>query len=116
MSLDAETLFTIASCITGLLGVFLLLIWVQERAVRALAWWGAAYLMGGSAVTLWGAQSTLPFITPEMPNVLLFIACGLIWNGTRLFHGRPVLPGALFGGAIVWLIATNMAVSCCPRW
>ena len=106
MSLDTETLFTIASCITGLLGVFLLLVWVQERAVRALAWWGVAYLLGGSGVALWGAQSTLPFITPEMPNALLFTACGMIWNGARLFHGRPALPGALFGGAIVWLIVT----------
>lgn len=41
----------------------------------------------------------------EVPNALLFIACGLIWNGARLFHGRSMLPGALFAGAIVWLAA-----------
>ena len=56
MLLDTPTLFTVATCVTGLLGIFLLVIWVQERSIRALAWWGAAYLMGASAVALWGAQ------------------------------------------------------------
>lgn len=105
MSLDTQTLFTVATCITGLLGVFLLVVWVQERSVRALAWWGAAYLMGGSAVALWGAQGRVPYLTPDMPNALLFGACGMIWTGARLFHGRTILPGALFAGATAWLIA-----------
>jgi hypothetical protein len=105
MSLDTQTLFTVATCITALLGVFLLVVWVQERSVRALAWWGAAYLMGGSAVALWGAQGRVPYMTADMPNALLFAACGMIWTGARLFHGRNILPGALLCGATVWLIA-----------
>ncbi len=40
-----------------------------------------------------------------MPNALLFIACGMIWSGARLFHGRAVLSGALFSGAVVWFVA-----------
>jgi len=95
--------------ITGLLGVFLLVLWLQERSMRAMAWWGGAYVMGACAVTLWGAQGSAngpyPFITPEMPNAFLFIACGMIWSGARLFHGRVVLPGALFSGAVAWFLA-----------
>ena len=64
MALDITTLFTLATCITALLGVFLLAVWAQDRSIRALAWWGAAYLIGGSAVTLWGSQGLLPFVTP----------------------------------------------------
>ena len=60
MVLDQATLLAVATAITGLLGVFLLLLWLQERGVRALAWWGGAYLMGVSAVTLWGAQGFGP--------------------------------------------------------
>jgi hypothetical protein len=38
--LDFTTLIISGTCITALLGLFLLLAWVQER-IRALAWWGA---------------------------------------------------------------------------
>lgn len=107
MLLDTQTLFTVATCIAGLLGLFLVAVWWQERSVRALAWWGAAYLMGASAVGLWGTQGVTPLIaiSPEIPNALLFTSAGLIWSGARLFHGRPVLPGALFAGATLWVFA-----------
>ena len=107
MPLDTQTLFTVATCIAGLLGLFLVAVWLQERGVRALAWWGAAYLMGASAVGLWGTQGTIPLIaiSPEIPNALLFTSAGMIWSGARLFHGRPVLPGALFAGATLWVFA-----------
>ena len=108
MALDSPTLFTLATWITGLLGVFLVVLWMQERHVRALAWWGVAYLVGASAVTFWGTQDALP-IPPELPNALLFIACGMVWTGARLFHGRPILPGALFAGAVVWFVAMQYA-------
>jgi hypothetical protein len=77
---------------------------VQERGTRALAWWGAAYLMGGWAVGLWAAQDAAPMVQ-ALPNALLFIACGMIWNGARIFHGRAVLSLPLCAGAIVWIIA-----------
>jgi diguanylate cyclase (GGDEF)-like protein len=107
MVLDSSTLFTIATGITGLLGVFLVVLWVQERSSRALAWWGAAYLMGASSVMLWDARDSLTYVTPETPSALLFIACGMIWNGARLFHGREILPGSMFAGALVWLVAVQ---------
>jgi diguanylate cyclase (GGDEF)-like protein len=102
MIFDQATLFTVATSITGLLGVFMLLLWLQERNMRALAWWGAAYLVGACAVALWGTSTLVP---PELPNAFLFIACGMIWNGARVFHGRPVLGGALFAGAAAWCFA-----------
>ncbi len=108
MALDFPTLFTLGTCITGLLGVFLVVLWMQEPAVRALAWWGAAYLVGASAVTFWTTQEVLA-IPAELPNALLFVACGMIWTGARLFHGRPILPGALFTGAVVWFVAMQYA-------
>jgi diguanylate cyclase (GGDEF)-like protein len=109
MVLDSATLFTVATGVTGLLGIFLVVLWLQERSVRALAWWGAAYLMGASAVTLWGAQGWIAFMTSELSNALLFLACGMVWTGARLFQGRPVLPGALLAGAAIWLLAMQFA-------
>ena len=113
MLLDTPTLFTVATCVTGLLGMFLLVLWVQERSIRALAWWGAAYLIGGSAVALWGLQgnghASLPMLTPDVPYALLFVSCGLIWNGARLFQGRSALPGGLLAGAIIWFAAVQVS-------
>lgn len=105
ITLDMSTLFVVATCVTALLGLFLLLAWMQER-VRALAWWGAAYLIGGLAVAMWSIE---PLISPPLPtgiaNALLFIACGMIWSAARLFHGHRVLWGSMFVGATVWLIS-----------
>ena len=109
MILDSSTLFTIATGITGLLGVFLVVLWLQERSSRALAWWGVAYLMGASSVMLWDVRDSLTYLTPETPSALLFIACGMIWSGARLFHGREILPGSMFAGALVWLVAVQSA-------
>jgi peptidoglycan biosynthesis protein MviN/MurJ (putative lipid II flippase) len=100
MVLDQATLFAVATSITGLLGIFLLLLWLQERGMRAMAWWGGAYLMGACAVTLWGTQGPAEdtLVPADMANAFLFLACGMIWNGARLFHGRRVLPLALVAG------------------
>ena len=51
-SLDMPTLSLVAVCIAGLLGLFLIIDWMQQRNVRALAWWGSAYLIGASAMAL----------------------------------------------------------------
>src|SRR5688572_28777296 len=107
IALDVTTLFVVATCVTGLLGLLLLFAWVQDR-VRALAWWGTAYLVGGFAVVIWSIES---HISPPLPvgtaNALLFLACGMIWNAARLFHGRPVLWGAMATGATLWLVASR---------
>jgi diguanylate cyclase (GGDEF)-like protein len=41
-------------------------------------------------------------------NALLFLACGVIWSGARLFHGREVLPIWMFAGAMAWLTALTV--------
>src|SRR3984885_12961809 len=102
-SLDIGTLLVIATCVTALLGLFLLFAWVQER-ITALAWWGIAYLIGGFSGALWRLGDTVP-VPPGIAGVLLFIAVGMIWSAARLFHGRPVRWGAMCFGAVVWAAA-----------
>jgi diguanylate cyclase (GGDEF)-like protein len=104
-TLDASTLFVVATCTTALLGLFLLFAWMQDR-ISALAWWGAAYLVGGFSVAIWSVDR---LISPPVPvgfaNALLFVACGMMWNAARVFHGRTVLWGGMVAGASVWLVA-----------
>src|SRR5437868_14661080 len=91
ITLDITTFFVIATCITALLGLLLLVAWAQER-IRALAWWGSAYLVGGFSVAVWSLE---PLFSPPLPsglaNALVFVACGMIWSAARLFHGRDVV-------------------------
>ena len=101
--LDIPTLSFVAISLAALLGWFLILSWLQERDVRALAWWGAAYLIGASSVALWTVPGPFLPVPQEIPATLTFLACGMIWNGVRLFQGRRILPLAIIGGAMIWL-------------
>jgi diguanylate cyclase (GGDEF)-like protein len=109
IALDVTTLVVSGTCITVLLGLFLLSAWAQER-IRALAWWGIAYLLGGFSVAVWSVEN---LISPPLPfgtaNALLFLSCGMIWTAARIFHGRPVLWGAMAAGAAIWLAGCTMA-------
>ncbi len=105
-SLDVGTLFVIAICVTALLGLFLLFAWTQER-IRALAWWGAAYLAGGASGGLWRFGDLIaPGLPASVATALLFVAVGMIWSAARLFHGRPVRWVAMVFGAAFWLGAS----------
>jgi diguanylate cyclase (GGDEF)-like protein len=105
VSLDFGTLFVIAICVTSLLGLFLLFAWTQER-IRALAWWGVAYLLGGGSGALWRLGDSIVPVPANLSTILLFVALGMIWSGARLFHGRPVRWVATLFGAGFWLLAS----------
>jgi diguanylate cyclase (GGDEF)-like protein len=110
MFLDVPTLFIVSTCIAGLLGLILFFAWIQDRSIRALAWWGAAYMLGGVGVAIWIAESALmsqPF-TYGISNALLFAACGTIWTGARLFYAREIRPLALCAGAAIWIVACQI--------
>ena len=102
MSLDSITLYIVAAMVAALLGAMLLFFGSQEKN-PALTWWGTAYLLGAASVALWTtASSTLGATLSLALNAIGFIACGMVWNAARVFHGRkPNLPG-LVVGAIAW--------------
>jgi len=108
--LDVPTLAFVAICIAAMMGLFLIFTWLQQRNVRALAWWGSAYLIGAASMALWTAPTPLYRLPSDIPAAMMFIACGMIWNGVRLFHGRRVLLLASFAGALVWLIASRLPI------
>jgi diguanylate cyclase (GGDEF)-like protein len=102
--LDGPTLAFVTVCIVALLGLFLILAWLQQRDMRALAWWGAAYLIGASSLALWAEPRPWIVVPAAIPFALIFFACGMIWNGMRLFRNRRILPVAPVAGAVVWLV------------
>ena len=108
LSLDGPTLSFVAACLAGLMGLLLISAWLQQRSVSALAWWGSAYLLGASSLALWGAPTPLFKLPSEVALALMFVACGMIWNGVRLFQCRRLWPLPMFAGAVVWLIVCQL--------
>jgi diguanylate cyclase (GGDEF)-like protein len=105
MSLDTSTLYLVATMVAALLGAMLLYFGRQEH-ISALRWWGAAYLLGAASVALSTlASNAFGEILSLASNAFGFVACGMVWSASRVFHGRkPNLPGLALG-AIAWIAA-----------
>src|SRR5580698_9615798 len=105
MSLDTSTLYIVATMVAAMLGAMLLFFGSQEN-IPALKWWGTAYLLGAASVALETlAGGSLGAMLSLALNAVGFVACGMVWNASRVFHGRkPNLPGLVLG-AIAWIAA-----------
>src|SRR3981081_3881350 len=103
MLLDTTTLYLVATMVAAMLGAMLLFFGRQEN-IAALKWWGTAYLLGAASVALWTlASNTLGPMLLLALNAVGFVACGMVWNAARVFHGRkPNLPGLVLG-ALTWV-------------
>src|SRR6266481_2982218 len=105
MLLDTSTLYLVATMVAAMLGAMLLFFGRQEN-IPALKWWGTAYLLGAASIALWTfAGNAFGEMFSLALSALGFVACGMVWNASRVFHGRnPNLPG-LFLGALAWVVA-----------
>src|SRR5437762_5392455 len=108
MSLDSVTLYCVATMVAALLGLMLLFFGKHENNA-ALKWWGTAYLLGAASVALWTlASGTLGEMLSLALNAVGFVACGMVWNAARVFHGRkPNLTGLVLG-ALAWVAAVTL--------
>jgi diguanylate cyclase (GGDEF)-like protein len=109
MSFDTSTLYLFATMVAGMLGAMLVLFGKQDN-IPALKWWGSAYLLGAASVAIWtigGAQLGEPLLLAL--HAVGFMACGMVWNASRVFHGRnPNLLGLVLG-AVAW-VGTMLAL------
>jgi diguanylate cyclase (GGDEF)-like protein len=105
LSLDISTLYLAATLAAALLGAMLLFLWRQEK-IAALGWWGAAYVLGAASVALWSVGgSDLGWELSLAVNAVGFIACGLVWDAARVFHGRPANWIGVIAGPALWIVA-----------
>jgi diguanylate cyclase (GGDEF)-like protein len=109
MSLDVNTLFMVTIYVEAILGLLLLFAWVQNIAIKAVAWWGFAHLIRAASVVLFGMYGSAPdLITIDLANALLFTAFAVTWTGARVFDGRPAEPVYLVTGAVLWLLVCRL--------
>jgi diguanylate cyclase (GGDEF)-like protein len=91
MQLDVHTLSLATVFVMALLGVLLAFAGMQNRTVRAPAFWGAAYVAGAVAVGLIAARGSIPnWLSINIANALALVSLGLVWVGMRVFDRRPV--------------------------
>jgi diguanylate cyclase (GGDEF)-like protein len=110
MSLDVNTLFRLTVNVEAMLGLLLLLAWIQNTRIRAVAWWAVAHLMRSASIVLYGQYGSLPdLLTIDLANAILFSSFGVTWIGARVFNGRAPLPGSLLAGAALWMLACQLA-------
>src|SRR5665213_3022485 len=111
MNLDVNTLFTVTIYVEAILGLLLLFAWVQNTAIRAVAWWGFAHLIRAASIVLFGMYGSAPdLVTIDFANALLFTAYAVTWTGARVFDGRPVEPVYMVTGAVLWLLVCRLPV------
>ncbi len=111
MHLDVNTLFLVTVYVEAILGLLLLFAWAQNSSITAVAWWGFAHLLRAGSVMLFGWYGAVPdLISIDLANAILFTAFALTWTGARVFDHRRPQPVLLFGGAVVWLIASRIPV------
>ena len=100
MTLDVHTLFLVTVYVEAILGLMLLFVWAQNMALRAVCWWGFAYLIRLVSICLFGMYGEVPdVVSIDLANALLFTAYAATWTGARVFDSRPVEPDYLVTGA-----------------
>src|SRR5262249_44194954 len=110
MSIDLKTLFLLTVHVEAMLGLLLLLVWIQGRATVAIAWWGFAHLLRSASIALYGMYgSALDLVSIGVADALLFSSYAVTWTGARIFNGRKALPGSLLAGATLWLFACQFS-------
>jgi diguanylate cyclase (GGDEF)-like protein len=110
MTVDVSTLFLVTIYVETILGLLLLFVWVQNVAITAVAWWGAAHLLRATSILLFGFYGTVPdILSIDLANVALLSSFAVTWSGARAFDGRPVLPFYALYGAFVWICLTHIA-------
>ena len=97
--------------VEAILGLLLLFAWVQNTAIKAVAWWGFAHIVRAGSIMLFGMYGAVPdFVSIDAANALLFTAFAITWTGARVFDGRPVEPVYLVTGAVLWLLVCRLPV------
>ena len=106
MSLDIDTLFLTTVFSSAVAAGLLLLTWLQNRNVVALALWGAGFALGAGGLALITSRGLIPDLwSIVIGNAVLVAAYGVGWLGARKFEGRTLIVPAALAGTAIWLVA-----------
>ena len=96
MSLDSITLYFVATHGRGAAGGHAAVLWPAGEQFRAEMVGRRLSARRGVSVGVWAVAGNMLGETLSLAlNAVGFLACGMVWNASRVFHGRkPNFPGA----------------------
>jgi diguanylate cyclase (GGDEF)-like protein len=107
--LYVPTIYVLMLSVMVLLGALTFFAWLQNRAIRALAWWGGAVLVMATALGLLCLRGVIADVySVDLAYVVLFTACALMLEGARCFEGKRPSPAVLLAGALAWIAACQI--------
>ncbi|MEH2510949.1 diguanylate cyclase (GGDEF)-like protein [Nitrobacteraceae bacterium AZCC 1564] len=103
------TIYVLMLSVMVLLGALTFFAWLQNRAIRALAWWSGAVLVMAAAIGLLCFRGVIPDVySVDLAYVVLFTGCALMLEGARCFEGERPSPVVLLAGVLVWIAACQI--------
>jgi hypothetical protein len=112
MALEIKTLYLVSISVGVLIGLLLLIAWLQQRSLTALAWWGGAMVLVGVGLALIGARGLIHHVhSIAIGNALIALAVAAIWTDSACRAQsvlvrtvrRPYLARGLPGPILLWL-------------
>ena len=98
MELEIKTLYQVSISVGVLIGLLFLIVWLQHRAVTALAWWGGAMVLVGVGLALIGLRGAIHHVQSiAIGNAVIAVAVAAIWTGAR-----AGVPQSALGRAVRW--------------
>ncbi|MFC7551431.1 hypothetical protein ACFQU7_02600 [Pseudoroseomonas wenyumeiae] len=106
MQLHIPTLLVVSTLLAITLGVMWLFLARGGSRVGGLRHMGAANLLFAAGTVFSAFRGAMPaFLSIDIANGLILLACGLCWATARLFDDRPAPWGVVVAGSLVWLVA-----------
>src|SRR5579859_7299629 len=90
MNIDVHTLFVVHALISGILACFMIVFWSGYRSMPGLGLWALGITLLGLAILGAALRDVISdFFSVVVGTALAVTSFAVLWNGIRLFDGRP---------------------------
>ena len=108
LPLHLPTLFVVSAAVIAFSGMILLLARGRDHDSPALAFWGAAIMVGAAGLVLLTTAPTPGSVAGIGGTAAILLGTGLSWSGARVFAGRRVAVAVVLAGPLCWLLGSTL--------